>query len=286
MKVIRASKAGFCMGVGLALKKLESALDENKAGKNACSRICTLGPIIHNPQVLASFQSRGAHCLNSLDEILEADCVLIRAHGIPRDVEAELRTKCAKVVDATCPKVKNAQMAIRKATSNGADLLLFGESDHPEVAGLVSYANNAARVFESLEELEVAPPAAEKPYVLASQTTQDREIFNQIATRLAIKLKKLEVLSTICDATRERQQEALNLARKVDVMVIAGGRNSGNTRRLASIAKQAGIDAWHIETVSELVPGNFEKKSIAGLTAGASTPKSLIDEVEEWLLQL
>lgn len=286
MKVLRASKAGFCMGVDLALKKLEKALEEYQSPENACDRICTLGPIIHNPQVLASFQARGAHCLNDPEEISHSDCVLIRAHGIPRDMEAKLRSCCAKVVDATCPKVKNAQMAIGKATGNGASLLLFGESAHPEVAGLVSYANYGARVFESLEELETALPDPDKPYVLASQTTQDREIFCNIATKLAKRLQKLEVLSTICDATRERQQEALELARRVDVMVIAGGRNSGNTRRLASIARQAGIEAWHVETAAELDRRNFEKKSLAGLTAGASTPKSLIDEVEEWLLQI
>lgn len=285
MKVLRATKAGFCMGVDLALKKLEQAL-ANVSSPQKNGRICTLGPIIHNPQVLENFQARGVHCLNGLADAHPDDCVLIRAHGIPQNVEKELRAKCATVIDATCPKVKNAQMSIGKATGNGARLLLFGESEHPEVAGLVSYASGDAIVFETMEQLGEEDLDAATSYVLASQTTQDRDIFEKFANELKKGLPNLVVLSTICDATRERQQEALNLARQVDVMVIAGGRNSGNTRRLASVARQAGTEAWHIETAAELDRKNFEKKSLAGLTAGASTPKSLIDEVEKWLLEI
>lgn len=285
MKVLRGSKAGFCMGVGLALKKLEKALQDSGASQSG-GRICTLGPIIHNPQVLASFQARGAWCLQNPADALDDDCVLIRAHGIPRGIEEELRAKCANVIDATCPKVKKAQMAIASATEKDAHLLLFGEAAHPEVAGLVSYARHGATVFETLEELDNLPPASEKPYVLASQTTQDRELFENFAALLTKRLPRLQVLSTICDATRERQREALNLARMVDVMVIVGGRDSGNTRRLASVARQAGVEAWHVETEAEIEGKNFEKNSVAGLTAGASTPKSLIDAVEKRLLQI
>ena len=281
MKVLRASRAGFCMGVGLALKKLEKALENDDK-----TRICTLGPIIHNPQVMRKFSERGVQCLGNVEEATQNDTVLIRAHGIPREIEERLRMLCENVLDATCPKVKNAQMAIANATVNGAELLLFGESEHPEVKGLVSYAKGSAKIFASQHEMENMPLEPKKSYVLASQTTQDKESFQKIAEQLQKMLPHLVSLSTICDATRERQQEALDLARKVDVMVVAGGRESGNTRRLANLARDAGIETWHIETAAELDKKNFAKKRLAGLTAGASTPKSLIDEVEKWLLEI
>lgn len=280
MQVIRASRAGFCMGVSLALKKLEKALQENA---ESSPRICTLGPIIHNPQVLADFAARGVNCLDHPASAETGDVVLIRAHGIPLPEELLLRQRCAAVMDATCPRVKNAQTAIARATSHGAGLLLFGELEHPEVRGLISYASNAAYVFASLEELLEIGPNPARQWVLASQTTQDREIFDTIAENLRERLPDLKILSTICDATRERQEEALKLARNVDIMVVAGGRDSGNTRRLANLARQSGIDTFHVETVSELDPAAFAGKLRAGLTAGASTPKSIIDDIEKWL---
>lgn len=282
MMVKRASRAGFCMGVSLALKKLEKAIEREKTGSG---RICTLGPIIHNPQVLERFASQGVVCLEDAGMAQKGDHVLIRAHGVPREEEKMLRARCL-VEDATCPKVKMAQTSIAEATANGAELLLFGEASHPEVRGLVSYASGKAHVFGCIEDLEGLSLKGENAYVLASQTTQDREIFESIISSLGKALPRLTVLSTICDATRQRQEEALNLAREVDVMIVVGGRESGNTRRLANLARQAGIDTFHVETVEDLARENFARKALAGLTAGASTPKSLIDEVEKWLLDV
>ncbi len=278
MLVKRAVTAGFCMGVSLALKKLDNAI------KTRRGRICTLGPIIHNPQALAEFEASGVVCLSSPDEARPGDCVFIRAHGVTREVEQTLRNACSQVEDATCPKVKRAQLAIAKATAKGAPLLLFGEADHPEVVGLVSYAAQAAHVFDSenfLEKLDLPPET-----VLASQTTQDREAFEKIAVSLKARLPRLKVLNTICDATRERQQEALRLAADVDVMVVVGGRQSGNTRRLARLTSQAGIKTCHVETAQELDPAWFRGHKAAGLTAGASTPAALIDACEAWLANL
>lgn len=281
MKVKRARTAGFCMGVSLALKKLENAV---KAGPDTPGgRICTLGPIIHNPQVLGEFAAAGVVCLENPEQARAGDNVLIRAHGIPRDVEARLRRACARVEDATCPRVKKAQLAIERATARGAVLLLFGEADHPEVAGLVSYAAAGAYVFDNYAALERLELAGQPPLALASQTTQDREAFDAIAKRLLNRFPRMKVLSTICDATRQRQQEALSLANEVDVMVVVGGRESGNTRRLASLAAGSGIPAFHVETAAELARENFDGMQTAGLTAGASTPRGLIDAAEVWL---
>lgn len=278
MEILRAETAGFCMGVSLALQKLDSAI-EHAEGR----RICTLGPIIHNPQVLADYEARGVFCASSPEELGPGDCVLIRAHGITRQVEDAVRASGAQVEDATCPKVKKAQLAIRNATKDGAALLLFGEAEHPEVRGLLSYAHGIAHVFGNQEELDTLPLVPDEEYVLASQTTQDRGVFAAIEQHLRGKLTRLAVLSTICDATRERQEEALKIARQVDVMVVVGGKQSGNTRRLADLAAQCGKTTYHIEEPTELRPENFTKKTRVGLTAGASTPKKLIDAAQSWL---
>lgn len=278
MEIFRAKTAGFCMGVSLALQKLDTAL-EQAHGK----RICTLGPIIHNPQVLADYERRGVFCASSPEELGKGDCVLIRAHGITRQVEEAVRASGALVQDATCPKVKKAQLAIRKATEGGATLLLFGEAEHPEVRGLLSYAHGPAHVFGGRDELAALPRDPARHYVLASQTTQDRGVFEGIVSELRTDLPHLDVLSTICDATRERQEEALKIAERVDVMVVVGGRQSGNTRRLADLAAQCGRTTFHIEEASELRAENFSKKFRVGLTAGASTPKKLIDAAQSWL---
>ena len=266
MKVVRAATAGFCMGVSLALQRLDKALEEQPARPTR-----TLGPIIHNPQVLADYEQRGVFCIEGAEDVREGDRVVIRAHGIPRELEA------------TCPKVKKAQLAIARATKNGATLLLFGEAAHPEVRGLVSYASGEAHVFGDEASLAALHPDPALPYVLASQTTQHRGAFEHIEAELRERLPHLEVLSTICDATRERQDEARRIAAEVDAMVVVGGRNSGNTRRLAELAAESGIPAWHVESAAELLRKNFHEKQTVGLTAGASTPKRLIDEAQAWL---
>lgn len=281
MRVIRASRAGFCMGVSLALEKLEKALQNPS---NPYSRICTFGPIIHNPQVLAKFAERGVACVDKPEDVRPDDYLLIRAHGIPAPVETELRARCGGVDDATCPKVKRAQLAIAEATSKGEPLLLFGEAAHPEVRGLVSYATGPAFVFTDTEELKSADI---KPFchcVLAAQTTQDRETFDRLAIELLDKLPNMLILRTICDATKVRQEEAQELASRVDLMIVVGGRESGNTRRLASLARESGIPALHIECASEIELDKINPSHTVGLTAGASTPKYLVDAVEQLLL--
>ncbi len=280
MEVVRAKTAGFCMGVALALRKLDTALEN---ATEQCERICTYGPIIHNPQVLESYAAQGVCSISKIDEVLENDCVIIRAHGITLQEEDALNTSGARLVDATCPKVKKAQLAIAKATQNNATLLLFGEIDHPEVRGLVSYAKAQAFIFDSLQELQALELAPQGSYVLASQTTQDKQVFAQIEAYLLQTINDINILSTICNATSERQAEAMSIASQVQAMVIVGGKDSGNTRRLYDVAAAQGIPTWHVETVFELKKENFNKICTVGLTAGASTPKSLIDAVHDFL---
>lgn len=283
MIVQRAKTAGFCMGVSLALHKLDNAIKKNAVSGN---RLCTLGPIIHNPQVLADYERKGVTCLSDTSTVSARDVVVIRAHGITREVEQQLRACGAVIIDATCPKVKKAQTSIATATEDGSALLLFGEADHPEVRGLISYAHGHKFVFPDLKTLQRLDLSSEKSWVLASQTTQDASVFTEIRAYLETRLPHLTVLATICDATGERQEEARNIATGVDVMVVVGGRQSGNTRRLASLAAESGITTYHVEAISELTRDHFTGTQTVGLTAGASTPKALIDEAENWLREL
>ena len=278
MKVVRAKTAGFCMGVSLALKRLDRALDEQQRP------IVTLGPIIHNPQVLAAYEQKGVRRIREASEAGRGECVIIRAHGIPRTEEALLVEKGAQFVDATCPRVKAAQLAIEQATRKGQRLLLFGEAEHPEVRGLLSYAHAERHVFASLEACKALSLDPEDGYVLAAQTTQDTRQFTAVRAYLERRLgSRVQTLHTICDATEKRQNEALEIAVRADCMVVTGGRESGNTRRLAELIAGTGIPALHVESEKELDAAFFRKKSLVGLTGGASTPKSLIDAVEFFL---
>jgi 4-hydroxy-3-methylbut-2-enyl diphosphate reductase len=266
------------MGVSLALKRLDGALAERR------EPIATLGPIIHNPQVLAEYERQGVRRLGEAGEARRGECVIIRAHGIPRTEEALLAESGARLVDATCPRVKAAQLAIERATRQGRHLLLFGEADHPEVRGLLSYAHAERHVFASLGACEALPLDPVQGYVLAAQTTQDSRQFAAVQARLAQRLGgSVPILHTICDATEKRQTEALEIAVQVDCMVVVGGRESGNTRRLAELAAGTGIPALHVESAHELDADFFREKTLVGLTGGASTPKRLIDAVEFFL---
>lgn len=281
MEVRRARTAGFCMGVGLALRTLDNAIR-----KNPGARIHTLGPIIHNPQVLADYESQGVNCLKDLEGVKPGDIVVIRAHGITVQIENALRESGAVIVDATCPKVKKAQLAIARATEDGSDLLLFGEADHPEVRGLVSYARGKSHVFPDTATLDALDLNPSSSWVLASQTTQNAALFDRIVDRLKEHLPNLTILHTICDATDERQAEALSIASDVEAMVVVGGRQSGNTRRLATLAAEKGIASYHVEDIHELDISALKGMKRVGLTAGASTPKKLIDDAEALLAGL
>lgn len=273
MKVILAETAGFCMGVSLALKKLDRAVAEGQA----C--ICTLGPIIHNPQVLTHYEKLGVKRIQSPDEAEPGCVVVIRAHGIPQELEQELNKLGVVIVDATCPKVKKAQLLIERQTERGRTLLLYGEENHPEVKGLLSYAKDDAVVFDDLKSLKGRIQVG-KDYFLAAQTTQDKAVFEEV--RAYAKRQSdmtLPVLETICDATKVRQQEAVKVAKRVDKMVVVGGYQSGNTRRLAQVVREHGVECIHVETAAELTPKDFKGCNVVGLTAGASTHDITIDEV-------
>lgn len=273
--ILLARRAGFCMGVSLALNKLDKALMH----KNH-RRIYTFGPIIHNPQVLSHYEKKGVRVTEDWNEPESDDIVLIRAHGIPLDIEDRLVRKRVNIIDATCPKVKKAQLLISKNSTGPACLLLFGEPEHPEVKGLLSYANSTAHLFEDFTGLESLKLNPQQQYCLAAQTTQDREQFELISQYLQNRLKhNILILDTICDATKDRQVETIKIADQVDCMIVVGGRNSGNTRRLCKVATEHCLACVHIETEHELRMESISGFSRFGLTAGASTPDATINRV-------
>ena len=275
MELIIAETAGFCMGVDMALHKLDQAI----AAPPENGRIHTLGPIIHNPQVLERYQRQGVFQTDGSSPLGCNDVVIIRAHGIRKQVQERFEDQGVHLVDATCPKVKKAQILIQKQAEQGKHLLLFGERDHPEVQGLISYAPRHT-VFENIDELKKLVLDPGQRYFLAAQTTQDRESFKDIQDYLLQEIDAgMVILDTICMATKNRQDEVRVLARRVEAMVVVGGKSSGNTRRLAQIAEEAGIYTVHVEIAAELPLGELARFERIGLTAGASTPAWIIEDV-------
>ena len=290
MQVVPARSAGFCLGVSLALKHLDKELAAFTGGEHSCGgRLITFGPIIHNPLVMRWYEEQGVVCEDDPARIRPGDRVVIRAHGIPREVELRLRDAGAEIIDATCPKVKKAQLAIAGIKSAKARLLLFGERDHPEVRGLLSYSRNESFVFGALAELEVLDLEAGS-YFLAAQTTQDRAGFQQIQRHLDERFgKPVRILDTICNATRDRQQGVIDLCANVRAMVVVGGFNSGNTRRLAEVARAEGVYAVHVEQPDDFSDDQkttLKQYDAVGLTAGASTPQAHIEAMQAFLQKL
>ncbi len=283
MEVLRAQQAGFCMGVDLALCKLNDLI-ENTAERNA---IFILGSIIHNPQVVREYAEKGVVTVRSPEEIPTGSTVVIRAHGVAKEIQDELSSRGVHVVDATCPKVAAACLLIKRHTAAGRTLLLYGEEAHPEVKCLLSYAAGAALVFDSKEKCATLELDPARKYCLAAQTTQDKDIFRAIIESLQGRQGlDVSILQTICDATKQRQEEAIRIAGKVDFVIVAGGYESSNTRRLAQVVRAHGTRALHVETADELPLAELRHYPKIGLTAGASTPKEIVDEIQRVLMSL
>ena len=280
MEFVRAKSAGFCMGVSLALHKLDDIIEQ----ENISGDVYILGSIIHNPQVVAEYAEKGVITADCPEDIPSGSIVVIRAHGITKQVQHSLSQRGIHVIDATCPKVKDACLLIEENTDKERVLILFGEEDHPEVKCLLSYTDGATVVFDTLEECQKCDLDPSYKYCLAAQTTQDKHVFDAISRELS-KRKGLDliVLDTICDATRMRQDEATKMADKADFIIVAGGYNSSNTRRLAQVIETSGTKALHIETAEELPLDELRKFKNIGLTAGASTPKKIVDKIQKAL---
>jgi 4-hydroxy-3-methylbut-2-enyl diphosphate reductase len=272
VKAVVAEGAGFCFGVKRALKM---AFEAARGGDGA---VVTLGAIIHNPQVVARLEDEGLRVVKDLDDIAGGTLV-VRSHGLPSSVLAEAQAKGMTIVDATCPFVKQAQERAVQLEREGHAVIVVGEEDHPEVLSITGSLEGPATVVDGTAELPELPKA--ERYGVVCQTTQPQEHLSAVVQELLSKAREIKVFNTICEATFDRQESALEMARRVDVMLVVGGRNSANTRRLWELCRDAGCDAYHIETADELEPKWFEGKEEVGITGGASTPQWIVDEVVE-----
>jgi 4-hydroxy-3-methylbut-2-enyl diphosphate reductase len=265
LKIRLAQHMGFCYGVKRAV---EFAV--NSGGG------VTLGPLIHNPQMVSRLAGQGVGVVNDLAEV-EAGTVIIRSHGEGPAVYEKAQAKQLTIIDATCPHVKKAQQAARSLSAAGRQVVILGEKNHPEVKSILAWAGEGAVVAETSGDVLALPYIPRLGVVV--QTTFSRSLFEELITLLQDKTDDLAVERTICTATDQRQQSAVELAKQCEVMVVVGGKNSGNTTRLASACEQAGARTYHIETAAELRPEWFRGLHIAGITAGASTPDWIIEEV-------
>ena len=268
MEVILAEHLGFCYGVKRAIRLAR----ESAAQKNAS----TLGPIIHNPQMVARLEEEGVGSVDSIDEVPDGGTAIIRSHGVGPSVYKELETRPIQVVDATCPHVKKAQMSAHRLAEEGYSVVIVGEKQHPEVKSILEWAGGDAAVVETEEEAEALPTFVKLGIV--AQTTFPGVRFQTIVSRLIAKSNDIRIVRTICTATDQRQSAALSLAADVDMMLVIGGKNSANTTRLAQLCAEKTV-VHHIETASELQDEWFLNIKKIGITAGASTPDWIIREV-------
>lgn len=269
MKIYLADHRGFCYGVKRAVDMAVDALE-------ASCPVYTLGPIIHNPQMINRLTELGVNTADKLEEIPSGK-VIIRSHGVGPDIYAQAETKQLQIVDATCPHVKKAQQAAHDLLTAGYQVVIIGEPHHPEVQSIFAWTNNQAIIIETPEQAENLS-GYDRVGVVA-QTTFAANVFQDIVTILATKCPELKIERTICTATDLRQQAAIALAQKVDIMIVVGGKSSANTARLASVCRDAGKIAYHIESAVELQTSWFTGVQAAGITAGASTPDWVIKEV-------
>lgn len=270
MQIKLASNYGFCFGVKRAIKIAEDY--ENSA---------TMGPLIHNQDEINRLKNDfNVGLYNNLSDVKDHDTVIIRTHGIPKNDLKHLRTLNAKIINATCPFVTTPQQIVKKMSSEGYSILIFGDSDHPEVKGVQSYAENQDDVHIVLEPADLENIIFKNNKIATvAQTTKKKEKYLEIVNYLILKNKEVRVFNTICDATFENQDAARELSKEVDIMIVIGGKNSSNTKQLHSICLENCSNSYLIENETELENSWFLNKKLCGVTAGASTPDWIIQQV-------
>lgn len=272
MEIRLAKGAGFCFGVKRAIRLTYVVLEK------AEGPVYTLGPLIHNPQVVRELESKGIRVVEDLDKI-HSGILILRSHGVPLTLHRKAVRRGLKVVDAICPRVKRVQRLALRLKREGHRVVLIGEADHPEVTSILESVG-AADVLESNDSVNLLPRV--KRMGVIAQTTQEMGHFRRMVAALIEKADELRIYNTICEASIRMQKESMNLARGVDIMIVVGGYNSANTRRLVEVCRPI-VDTYHIEEAREIDKDWLAGKERIGVTAGASTPPWIIDEVLESL---
>lgn len=281
MEVTIAPNAGACFGVVRAIKLGHKAIVQNPGG----GKVFSFGPLIHNPTVVKELSDLGLNSAGSEEEIQDGTVVL-RSHGVRKEIEGRLRDKGVEVVDATCPLVKKPQRIATSLGEKGYFLVLVGDKKHPEVQGVLSYYGLPSFLVTYCDsEVALIPDDVRKVAVIA-QTTIEYKVFDAVVSRCRERFEEVVVHNTICDATSVRQREADSLARLSDVMIVVGGRNSSNTRKLEKICRDLQPNTYLIEEMSEVDRAWFEGKRKIGVTGGASTPMEFVDRVGVYIADL
>ncbi|MBV9960149.1 MAG: 4-hydroxy-3-methylbut-2-enyl diphosphate reductase [Acidobacteria bacterium] len=278
MEVLLAEEFGFCFGVERAVEMVEEAVAEG-------GRVRSLGPLIHNSQEMERLKAQGVETIDEPAEVEANVTAVIRAHGVTPQVQRELETRAAKVVDATCPFVTKVQKLAERAAAQGRDVVLVGNPDHPEMIGVVGYAPDNTYVVRDAGEVEKLPNLHEP--LVVSQTTLKLQTFLDAAEAVRLKADaEPQIVNTICSATRDRQDAARALAGEVEAFYIIGGRHSSNSVKLLAVCQEQCPRSYLIETAAEINPADLAGLRRVGVTAGASTPNWLINQVVERLREI
>lgn len=270
MQVKVAREKGFCFGVEDAIEIAEAAVEDHGAG-----RVVALGPVIHNKQVVNKLEQAGLDQSGDLDTVGSDQAVLIRSHGAPPETFERARERGLAIVDATCVLVKRAQNVVRQLHQDGYHVVMIGDPDHPEVRGVIGYAPNVT-VVDQGADLEKALPYKERLGIVAQTTHSPEHVADMIAEILKRPYREVKIVNTLCLEVTRRQEAAMTLAEGVDVMFVLGGLNSANTREMARLCREKGCETYHIETWDQFEPAMVAGKTVAGVTAGASTPDDVI----------
>jgi len=279
MEVLLADEFGFCFGVERAVEMVEEAVEEG------ARPIRSLGPLIHNAQEMERLGAQGVSTIDTPDEADADTIAVIRAHGVTPQVQHELEHRAAKVIDATCPFVTRVQHLAERAARQGRDVVVAGNPDHPEMIGVVGYAPDNTYVVRDAAEVATLPKL--RSPLVVSQTTIKLQTFLEVAEAVRERADaEPEVVNTICSATRDRQDAARALARQVDAFYVIGGRHSSNSVKLLAVCQEQCAKSFLIETPGEINPADLKNVKKVGVTAGASTPNWLIDQVVKRLHEI
>ena len=277
MKVIKAKTAGFCFGVKRAVDTVYE-----QVGKCGGKKIYTYGPIIHNEEVVKDMGQKGVTVLRSEEELdaLEEGIVIIRSHGVEKRIYDKLNARGIGIVDATCPFVKKIHNIVSEQSAQGKYIVIIGNPEHPEVQGIRGWAGERVCVIQNSDDAEKFSPDENEKICVVSQTTFNYNKFKDLVEIISEKSYYVSVLNTICNATKERQSEAESIAETVDAMIVIGDKHSSNTQKLFEICRKACNNTYYIQTLGDLDLNQLGSVETVGITAGASTPNNIIEEVQ------
>ena len=277
MEIKVAKTAGFCFGVKRAVETVYDQVEKEK-GK----QIYTYGPIIHNDEVVKDMQKRGVKVIQTEEELenLENGVVIIRSHGVPKRIYDKLAEKNIACVDATCPFVKKIHNIVKRESEAGSQIVIIGNNEHPEVEGIKGWSTSPVTVIQTMEDVNNFEPDRSRKVCIVSQTTFNYKKFEELVEIISKKRYDISVLNTICNATTERQTEARSIAEGVDAMIVIGDKHSSNTQKLFEICDKACNNTYYIQTLDDFDLNQLGSAKTVGITAGASTPNNIIEEVQ------